>query len=287
MNQANHLKESLSIALIGSGKVGQSLAQLMAKQGYSTRLVGKDKTQQRNAVRQANVVFITTSDRAIEAVCQTISPYLQAQTVVSHCSGALNSSALNAAQQQGCATASTHPLNTFPNLPASLALLSDTQHNTFLYSEGDQAALAILTPLFSQLGFTSIEIDSAAKTHYHTACVFACNYLTALMDASLESANAAKIDRSIFWQSVQPLINATLNNISEHGTAKALSGPIARGDNDTIKSHLQVLTQLPDSAHNLYTSLGLRTLEIASLQGELDDSTLNKIKQTLTPNQGE
>jgi len=289
MSQVNHSEHS--IVLIGAGKVGQSLNQLMRSEGYSPLLFGKDSAPDKNnAINQATIVFITSNDHSIKTVCDEISPYLQTNTIVSHCSGALSSEVLNAAKHQGCYTASTHPLNTFPTLKASLELFSNTDHNTFIYSEGEQCALAVLDPLFKQLGFTTIEIDSKAKTHYHAACVFACNYLTALMDASLESAAAANIDPSIFWRSVQPIINTTLHNITKHGTINALSGPIARGDAATVKNHIDALTEQSDSVQQIYTTLGIRALEMASQQGELGRDTLMQLQQILAaqyPNQGE
>jgi len=270
----------LSVAIIGAGNVGQSLYQLFSKCGYSALLCSRSREQQVKAISTADIVLITTTDQNIHAVCDDLRSHFKPQTIVSHCSGALDSKILLPAKKNNCFTASIHPLNTFPSLDASLKRFADTQHGTYLYSEGDEQALSVLTPLFSELGFNVIEIEAQAKTAYHTACVFACNYLTALMDMSLETAESAHIDRKQFWLALQPLINATLDNITKHGTTQALSGPIARGDADTITTHLDVLSE---NSHAAYTVLGERAFELAKKQGKLSEQQLIDIRKSLQP----
>lgn len=273
----------LSIVIIGKGKVGQSLAQLFAAQGLNVTLVGRSFIEQQNACRQADITLITVNDGNIQRVCEALSNSFKTASVVAHCSGALSSSVLNSVKKNNCYTASAHPLNTFPSIEVSLETFKTDKHGSYLYAEGEQTALETLLPIFTVSGFKAQTIESQAKPLYHAACVFACNYLNSLMDMSLSTAEAAGLQRESFWDSLQPLVQATLSNISQQGTAKALSGPIARGDVQTITTHLHELEGVSKQLENSYADLGLRALELAIENNELSDEKVQKIKALLKP----
>jgi len=278
---------SLNIAIIGRGKVGQSLTQLFKQLERSdaniesVSNIGRSKAEQMLAAAQADIVFLCVDDASIQPLCLALAPSFHEACIVSHCSGALDSSILSAAQQKGCYIASTHPLNTFPNLENSLSRFSSKDHGSYLYAEGDHEALETLLPLFNKAGFVSLGIDREAKPLYHAACVFACNYLVSLMDMSLESAAAAGLDQDQFWISLQPLIQATLSNISNKGITQSLSGPIARGDHRTVESHVHILGEKSDQLQHNYIDLGLHALEIAVKKNELNKEQLDSLRVIL------
>ncbi len=270
-----------NIVVIGQGKVGQSLGNLFKLRGHTLTELNREYKEHFVKVAGADIVLICVNDDVIEEVCQILASELKAGAIVAHCSGALDSSVLVSAQQSDCFVASCHPLNTFPNLEASLTKFASTDHTSYLYAEGDREALEELLPMFEDTGFITQEIESAAKPLYHAACVFACNYLTSLMDMSIETARIAGLDEKQFWKSLQPLIQSTLNNIANGDTAAALSGPIARGDFQTVKKHINVLEQESKSLTSNYASLGIRALEIAQRNGELKEDELSKLKKIL------
>ncbi|MBL4671614.1 MAG: DUF2520 domain-containing protein [Arenicella sp.] len=270
-----------NIVIIGRGKVGQSLTQLFRSLDYTVDNIGRTTSEQIAAVANADITLICVNDGSIERVCQALAKSFKTGSVVGHCSGALDSAILSSAQQRECAIASCHPLNTFPNISLALQRFATTEHGSYMYSEGDQAALSTLLPLFEQAGFNNMRIDRHTKPLYHAACVFACNYLSSLMDMSLETAAKAGLEKESFWLSLQPLIQSTLENISEHGTAGALSGPIARGDSATIESHMRALVEHSDSLKISYADLGLRALQIAVKKGELSDGDVERLRCVL------
>jgi len=271
-------KKPLTIAIIGQGKVGQSLYQLLSLTEHKTYLIGRSLSDQRSAVKEADVSLLTTPDDDILTLCRQLADSFKPGSVVAHCSGALSSVALSAARQNNCALASLHPLNSFPTLTSSLDTFSHTGHGTYLYAEGDPEALNVTLPVVSELGFKPLKLAQEAKTAYHTACVFACNYLTTLMNISLDTAESADLNRNEFWQAVQPLIQTTLNNISDHGTVKSLSGPLVRGDIETIEQHLSNLGENKTP----YKQLGLHTLKIAAQRGELSKEQIAKMEALLS-----
>lgn len=267
-----------NIVIIGRGKVGQSLQQLCRLAGLPARLLGRSQQEQQHAVANADINILCVIDSQIEALCSALSAYFKSGSIVAHCSGALDSESLVSARRQQCHLASIHPLNTFPNLEAALSLFSSLDHNTSLFIEGDTPALERLAPITAKLGFQSFALTSDSKARYHAACVFACNYLSTLIELSQSTAEQAGLDRNAFWQAVQPLIQSTLSNISKHGPAGSLSGPIARGDTLTIEKHLAALHQTKDS----YKHLGQATLQLAAQQGELSQEQLSTLETLLS-----
>jgi predicted short-subunit dehydrogenase-like oxidoreductase (DUF2520 family) len=269
------------IAIIGKGKVGQSIAQLMQRSGMDISIYDREIAEQADVLETANLVLLTVNDDAIGELCADLAPSFQSGSVIAHCSGSLGSDALVSATDQGCFVASAHPLNTFPNLSSSLQTFASTKHGTFLYSEGDREALDIIFPLFQTIGFNTVELESSAKPAYHAACVFACNYLTVLMDLSLQSAESASLDRDKFWRAIQPLLASTLHNIDVHGTVHALSGPIARGDVQTVASHLASLSKTENNLDQAYTLLGKHALRLAAQGGEIDQDKYSALVEIL------
>jgi predicted short-subunit dehydrogenase-like oxidoreductase (DUF2520 family) len=276
-----NLSEPNNIAIIGKGKVGQSLAQLFASLNHNVVNIGRRKSEQIAAVADADITLICVSDEAIQSVCERLANSVKKDSVVAHCSGALDSSILSLAKQRGCSVASCHPLNTFPSISVSLQRFANTKHGSYMYAEGEQDALNTLLPLFENAGFNNTCINREAKPLYHAACVFACNYLSSLMDMSLEAAAKAGLEKESFWRSLQPLVQSTIENINQHGTTGALSGPIARGDSTTVEAHMHALAEHSESLKVSYADLGLRALEIAIRKGELSADDIERLRAVL------
>jgi predicted short-subunit dehydrogenase-like oxidoreductase (DUF2520 family) len=247
------------IAIIGAGVVGQTFAQLLADcSQYVVALGSRAQGNMHGAVQDAEVVLLTVSDSAIESVCVELANSFKADAVVAHCSGALTSDILKA---HAGPTASMHPLQTFPNVEAALPKVK----GTYAYCEGDEAALPDVKALAQALGMQPVEIASKNKPLYHAAAVMACNNLVALMECALKLGEAANINRDIMWQSLKPLIDATVENIDKHGTKDALTGPVARGDIETLRSHLNAIesnSRLDETQEKVYREMASQAAEL-------------------------
>ena len=97
------------------------------------------------------------------------------------------------------------------------------------------------------------------------------------MDISLQTAELEGIEKKQFWQAIQPLVQSTLSNISEHGTAQSLSGPIARGDAQTISSHLELLNTSKPDISAIYLKLAEQALLLAKQQGNLSTEKIDAL----------
>jgi predicted short-subunit dehydrogenase-like oxidoreductase (DUF2520 family) len=277
--------------------VGTAVGALAVRAGYRvTAVAGRDRhrTEEaasrigaevpvlspREAAGRAELVLLAVPDDAIEASCRELvaARALGRGSLVAHCSGAQSSECLAPARRElGCHVASFHPLQSFPTVEAALASLP----GSYCFVEGDEVALAALEKLGAAIGAHCVRIETEHKALYHAAAVMACNYLTGLLDAALSLAASARIERRTAWQALEPLIRATVDNISELGTEAALTGPIARGDRRTVRTHLAVLDRSARELSDLYRALGSWTVGLALRKGTIEEAAARTLLETL------
>ncbi len=284
------------IAIVGCGKVGTSLAFFLSKTGYRiSALFSKTRASAEKtaglvngpdpadsswaAARAADIILITTPDDVIAEACQIIADHngFRKNTTVLHCSGALPSTILAAAKATGALTGSMHPLQSFA--------AARTDINPFdginMAVEGDGQALAMATQLAENLGAQAHTIKTEGKTLYHAAAVAASNYLVTILELALQMLEAAGIEASDGFTILKPLIEGTLSNVEKIGIPEALTGPIARGDVDTVAAHIEhIVAQVPE-LKSLYCSLGVDTVGIARAKGSIDDAQVEDFLKLL------
>jgi predicted short-subunit dehydrogenase-like oxidoreductase (DUF2520 family) len=211
---------------------------------------------------EADIFLLATPDGALEATCAAIAAQgaIKPGSIVFHCSGALSSGVLDAARAAGAHAASIHPIRSFAQPEQVLASFA----GTWCGVEGDAVALAVLGPLFEGLGARLVAIRPEAKTLYHAAAVFASNYLVTIGDAALQAYAGAGIAREEALRMIAPLMQSTLANLLAHGPEAALSGPVARGDRETVARHAAALKERGPALEQLYLELAAATATIAA-----------------------
>ena len=230
-------------------------------------------------MRAADVWMIATRDDAIVPSSVTLagSEKITPDDVVFHVSGATPSSALDAVARQGALTASVHPLKTFPD--AELAVQSFP--GTFCGAEGNPGALRVLKPAFEKIGAKIFDITPELKPVYHAAGVFSCNYLAALVEAALRAHEKAGIPRAASLKALEPLVRETVDAIFDKGPARALTGPIARGDAATVAQQLTVVEGWDPAMGALYRELGVIAVALARSDGRLDERRAAELEKVL------
>lgn len=288
-----------TLNIIGCGRVGRTLARLWAQSGA---FVVQDVQNSHAASAAAAVAFIGAGhpaaslddmrpaavwllappDDSIAGCCEALaaSGTLVPDDIVFHCSGALPSLELAPAAACGAAVASVHPLKSFADPAAAVTSFSDT----YCAAEGDAAALAVLIPAFERIGARVSRIDPAAKTIYHAGSVIACNYLTALLEAGVRCYERAGYARDDAQRMMEPLARETLDNVFRLGTAQALTGPVARGDDKVVARQIEALAAWEPHIAALYKQLGAIAVELARAQGKADPAALAQIEHTLSDN---
>jgi len=232
------------------------------------------------AAGAGKLIFLTVPDDAIESVCNELSAAeaFPDRAIVAHCSGALSSDVLASAREQArCMVGSMHPLHTFPSVEAAAA----KWRGTYCFCEGDEPAVTMLQRLAQAIGSKPVRIDRRDKAVYHAATVMACNYVTALMDAALTLATSANIDRRTAWAAMERLVRSTVENISEMGSERALTGPIVRGDLETVRRHLNVIKQSEEGLDAVYRTMGQWTVRLAKRKGTLNAQAIRNLLELL------
>jgi predicted short-subunit dehydrogenase-like oxidoreductase (DUF2520 family) len=285
-----------TLNIIGAGRVGRTLARLWRENGIFDIQDVLDRTREgaRAAIafigagreagslegmRAAAVWMLTPPDGQIVRCCEGLAAGgpLRSGDIVFHCSGSLASAALASAARRGASIASVHPLKSFADPSAAVQSFA----GTWCAAEGDSAALAILRPAFERIGARVSEIAPEHKTLYHAASVVVCNYLVALMGTGLRCYERAGLEREAALAMMEPLVRETLDNVFRLGTARALTGPIARGDDAVVAQHLAVLDAWDAGVGELYRRLGAVALELAREQGEVGSEPLARLADVL------
>jgi predicted short-subunit dehydrogenase-like oxidoreductase (DUF2520 family) len=283
-----------SIAIVGCGTVGTTLGKLFAEVGYpivgvaSRRLESARRTAELvgilkysdNSVHitsNADIVFVTTPDSAIQSVCNEIAMQhgFKNSSVVFHCSGAHPSEILASARQCGAHIGSLHPLQSFATVDQALQMVAGCTC-TF---EGDPEALPLARKLVRDMGASFIQIRVQDRPLYHAAAVVASNYLVTLLDLAMALNQLIGIAEKDSIKAFLPLMRGTLNNVENLGTHRALTGPIVRGDIDTIKSHIEAIKNRAPELLPLYMALGQSTVSIAKAREGLGEAIAHKMRK--------
>jgi len=287
-----------TIAIIGCGTVGAAMGKLLAAAGYpitgvaarsldtagrAAKMVGAEQFSDCpwDMSRRGEVVFVTTPDDVIESTCKAMVEHqgFGKNAVVIHCSGALSSAILSSARRCGARVATLHPLQSFASVDQAVKLVP----GSFCAIEGDKTALPVVRQLVEDVGGVLMEITPEGKSLYHAAAVAASNYLVTLMHLALELDRAAGIPPDVSFRALLPLVRGTLSNIGAKGIPEALTGPIARGDVDTVAAHLRAIEARAPEFLMIYKTLGLYTMDLARDKGACGKEAAEKLAALLQP----
>jgi predicted short-subunit dehydrogenase-like oxidoreductase (DUF2520 family) len=279
--------------LIGAGKVGCSIAIGLKKLGidltgiYTKSLGSLDyindkldmcfKNDIESTVNLSEVIFIAASDSEIEYITKQIICISERYSIKGkyffHLSGALDSDELNLLSWQGAYTGSLHPISTFADKKNGWKALDKIYYGF----EGSLEAEKVATQFVNLFNGNILIIKKEAKRLYHIAACFISNYLVTLAYVSEELFEISGIDSKAGLEAFEPLIKKTLENIYKMGTINSLTGPISRGDVNTIAEHVGALRKSDSKLLNLYNELGKITAEIAYKKKTIDKYKLDKL----------
>jgi predicted short-subunit dehydrogenase-like oxidoreductase (DUF2520 family) len=210
-------------------------------------------------------VLIAVPDDAIGAVARTLADAGMHCGVVLHTSGARGPEALEALAAAGVACGTLHPLQTVANPEEGIRVLAGVAFAI----DGDSAALAWAERLTEVLGGFGLHVAAESRLLYHAAGVMSSNYLVALIATAVMLMRDTGMDEASARRALEPLARTSIENAFRMGPVAALTGPIARGDAETVRGHLVALSGHP--AEGLYRATGLATLEIARVKGLSED----------------
>ena len=141
--------------------------------------------------------------------------------------------------------------------------------------------MTALKLLAEELGGKPVELSTTGKLLYHASAVLASNYLIALLDAALATAGKAGIGRQDAAAALEPLVKATLSNVQALGPAKALTGPIARGDWQLVAKQYRDVRTADAKLGEIYRAMGVWTIDVALRKGTINEEKAGKLRQVL------
>lgn len=227
-----------------------------------------------HAPSAADAVLVAVPDSRVAAVgAELTRARLAASVPVVHTSGALGAEALGALRIAGHAVGSMHPLAAVADPVEGPARLA----GAWFAVDGDPEAVRLAESLVAALGGQTLRVAPGAKPLYHAAAVAASNYVVTLLGLAERWMVEAGVDGGAARAALATLAHGAVAGVESMGPLQALTGPIARGDVDTVLSHLSRLSP-PDRA--LYCVLARGTLEAARLRG-LDPEAVARLARAL------
>jgi predicted short-subunit dehydrogenase-like oxidoreductase (DUF2520 family) len=292
-----------NVAIIGAGRISYSLASALSKSGYNiVSVISKNINSAKalankfrinhcsdnlnNISKSARIFFLSVPDGQITAVASELSKLNLnfKQSLFIHLSGAENISVLKNLKRKEAKVASIHPMQTFP----SKKIVSLKGVHAALETV-DNSAYKLLLKISKNLQLIPFRIDSKSKSYYHLAGVYASNFLAGNLYSANQLLSLNKIESDKHFDILRSTIYSTLKNIEQAGPANALSGPVERGDIQTIKNHISALKKILKKSSSNYFSTLLKNYLLQSLnlielveekQGHLANSH-RKIKELL------
>jgi predicted short-subunit dehydrogenase-like oxidoreductase (DUF2520 family) len=209
---------------------------------------------------QVDVAILAVPDSVVAGVAATLaaSGSINAQHVVLHLSGVLGATVLSPLGPTGAALGSLHPLVSFTDPETAPARLA----GAVAAVEGDERARAAAFRLAALVGLTAFAVRAEDKPLYHAGAVFGANFLVTIAAVARRLFERAGVPPEQAALGLARLMSGVLENVATQGPAGALTGPVKRGDADTLRRNLAALA--PDEAE-LYRALSRATLEIAGL----------------------
>jgi predicted short-subunit dehydrogenase-like oxidoreductase (DUF2520 family) len=268
-------------AVLGAGRVGTSLGAALRRAGYrvaavscrrpasareSARLVGGAAafTDLLEAAARGEILFICLPDRGIRGAASRIAAEAEtlAGKTVFHTSGALPASALAPLRRRGAAVASFHPVRSFPKKDGSGKLFAGAT----IALEGDPKAVAAGARIVKALGGRTLRLRPGQKAAFHAACTIVSSYLVVLFEMAGAALKRAGIKGPNAARALRDLAQGTLRNVNSVDTGRALTGPVVRGDAETVARHLRILRGRP-LHRDAYDALGRLALGLAARRG--------------------
>ena len=214
----------------------------------------------------ATVALVAVRDAQLEAALEELAPALPHDAVVLHLSGATEPRALTALREAGHACGTFHPL-------VPLAAGSDVSallRGAWIGIDGDALAIRMADRLAAALGARVLRIPPGEKARYHAAAVLASNYPVVLAVLAERLMCDAGVERGAARGAVATLLAGAVSNLRRvpdaAPLASALTGPIVRGDHETVRRHLEALAADPLMAA-VYRSLAEATAALLAREG--------------------
>ena len=271
------------IAIVGPGRVGTTFAQRFVRGsadvlGYVGRhperaaaavsALGSGRVLDWGDLTGAHVVVFAVGDGQLEeAVAAAARSGGRRCSLWLHTSGRYDLSVFASAKPLGVRVGSLHPL-----APFATSLDGSQLNGAPALLQGEERSLSLLRRLCGMLGLVPVVCGEQNRALYHAACALAANGATALFGLAEDlMAQAGGLSGEDSRSIVAALMGAATAGSRQHGAGSALSGPVRRGDDATVRAHLGELDGLGPGASDVYRALMRHAVQLSAGQGLPDD----------------
>lgn len=284
----------MKIGFFGAGKVAVSLGKYFKNNGldiagfysktFASTEFARDFTETNgysdleSFVLDCDIIFITTNDDELVNGFNEISNFDLENKIIVNTSGSYSSSIFSNARKLGAFPYSLHPIYPFSDKETSYKNLGQSVFTL----EGAEEKLSLVKGLVEGCGNKVILMKGDKKT-YHLACAMASNLTLALLSLSSKYLQKVGFNEEDSIAALRPLVESNINSIFDKGFVNSLTGPVVRGDVDTIKGHL---SKLNEGDKEVYKRLSLELLDLSIERNGLSNK-YKKINSILGGNENE
>lgn len=277
----------LKVGFVGAGKVGASLGAYMARRGvplagyYSQSPASAQAAASRTGTQafgalaplleSCDCLFLTVPDDALPGVWAQVKRLPLAGKLVCHCSGLRPSAVLEGIEALGAGGYAVHPMIAVPGRDAAEAFEA-----ACFTVEGSTAHMGAMAALMAALGNRWQVIAADQKPRYHAACVTVSNLVNGLCRVGEDLLLQCGLDADFAQEAWQGLFLHQAQNICRAGIGPSLTGPVERGDAQTVRTHME---NLHPPAVDIYRLLSGVLVDIA--EAKHPDRDYSQIKKEL------
>lgn len=277
----------MKVALVGAGNVGTAVASLLARRDHEVVAVASRTAASAEAASKrldaetypidelppTDLVLLGVADGAIEETSNVIAGRVSGGMSVWHFAGSFGPSVLAAVSERGASACATHPVQACPSVDSAIARLPGSAWGV---TGSDPDAEAQASALIQEdLDGYPVALSEDLRSVWHAAAVATSNGIAALLAAGESLLADIGIDDPI--RVLGPLADGTLRNALEGGGGAAtLTGPVVRGERETVRRHVGALRDRPGSFAQ-YRAAAFLIVQAAVAAGRIDESTAEEI----------
>jgi predicted short-subunit dehydrogenase-like oxidoreductase (DUF2520 family) len=236
------------LRVVGPGRAGSALSTALAAAGWTVAEPVRHGDGPTAAAEGVDLLVISTPDAVVAEVAAVVRP--TATTVVAHLAGSLGLDVLAPHPLR----AALHPLVSLPDAETGARRLRGAW---FAVAGDPPEALAVVEQVVVVLGGRSLVVADEDRAAYHAAAAIASNHLVALLGQVERVADTVGVPLEAYLD----LVRSTLDNVAEMGPAQALTGPVARGDWETVERHRAALAPDELAAYDAMVAAARRLVE--------------------------
>jgi predicted short-subunit dehydrogenase-like oxidoreductase (DUF2520 family) len=282
------MKRSLSI--VGAGRVGRTLGKRLHRLGWRIgAVVTRSAATSRIAVQEigagkpysrlvpgifdSSVILLTTPDGALSGVAGALAKFDEMKLrgkIILHTSGALDRTVLAPLARRGASTGSLHPMQTFTGRG------TPKLEKVVFAVEGDRSAAIVARSIARSLGGVPVTINSKNKPAYHAAGALVAGHGLGLIEAATQVLLKLGFSRRDAMRALLPLMRQMLDNFEQLGPRESWTGPVSRGDFETVAKHTKALRSYPSEFNEAHAALALLASRVLSKNSAVASKQLKR-----------